>query len=272
MPLREKPTSEMGKIIRENIQDGDSQTLAMARMLGKPIVMGSAFWSIQITGARLTNASVIIDPEKGRIGRYDKVHLVPFGEYVPLGGYIPFIQFLIPYPADFNYDSDAGSQLTSLHLGKLHLAPLVCFEDTVPDLTRQYLKQADSARPVELLVNQSNDGWFQNSIEAWYHLAAAVFRTVESRRPMIRSSNTGLSNLVNSMGEVTHTFQKDGKKQGVDGLLVVEVPFDDRTALYVQWGDWLPILCWIIVGSCIGLSIARQIQLLRVGSSNSSSE
>jgi apolipoprotein N-acyltransferase len=262
-PLREKPTHEMGKTIRDYIQDEDKRMQAMAKHLAKPILMGSAFWSIRLTGARLTNSSVLITPEEGRVGRYDKVHLVPFGEYIPLGGYIPFIRFLVPYPADFNYDSDAGDRLISLHAGKLNLAPLICFEDTIPDLTRQYLRQATPQKPVEVLINQSNDGWFNNSVEAWYHLSAAVFRTVESRRPMVRSSNTGLTNLVNSLGQVTHTFEREGKKQGIDGLLLVDVPLDTRETWYVRLGDWLIGVCAAIVGGCVVLSFIRQVRLIR---------
>jgi apolipoprotein N-acyltransferase len=262
-PLREKPTEEMGQIIRDNLKDGDEHTQAMARMLSKPILMGSAFWSIRLAGAKLTNASVMITPERGRTARYDKVHLVPFGEYIPLGGNIPLIKYLVPYPEDFNYNSDHGADLVSLHEGKLHLAPLICFEDTIPDLTRRYLRQATADRPVEILVNQSNDGWFNNSIEAWYHLAAAVFRTVESRRPMVRSSNTGLSNLVNSLGEVSATFTRDGKKQGIDGLLVVDVPLDDRLAPYVWLGDWLAMVAWGVIGVCLTLSLGRQVGRVR---------
>ncbi len=262
-PPREKPTDEMGSIIKQNIKDGDEHTQSMARMLAQPILLGTAFWSIRLSGAKFTNASVMITAGKGRTARYDKVHLVPFGEYVPFGGHIPFIKYLVPYPEGFNYNSDYGTELITLHEGKLHLAPLICFEDTIPDLTRQYMIQATPDRPVEILVNQSNDGWFNNSIEAWYHLSAAIFRCVEARRPMIRSSNTGLSNLVNSLGEVERTFESDGKTQGVDGVMIVDVRLDDRAPPYILLGDILPLLAWLMMGTCLVLSLVRQIRLIR---------
>jgi apolipoprotein N-acyltransferase len=253
----------MGSLIKQNIKDGDEHTQAMARMLAQPILLGTAFWSIRLSGAKLTNASVIITAEKGRTARYDKVHLVPFGEYIPLGGYIPLIKYLVPYPEGFNYNSDHGNELISLHEGRLHLAPLICFEDTIPDLTRQYMAQATPDRPIEILVNQSNDGWFKNSIEAWYHLSAAVFRCVEARRPMIRSSNTGLSNLVNSLGEVERTFESEGKTQGVDGVMIVDVRLDDRVPPYILLGDMLPRAAWLMIGTCLVLSLLRQVRLIR---------
>ena len=118
-------------------------------------------------------------------------------------------------------------------------------------------------KPVEILVNQSNDGWFDNSIEGDYHLAASIFRCVEARRPMIRSSNTGPSAMIDGNGRIVKVFEKDGKKQGVAGLLQVQVPLDDRRSWYVILGDWLPQLGLLVGGTCLLLSAIRQMVNMR---------
>jgi apolipoprotein N-acyltransferase len=268
-PLREKPTAELGEIIRANFKDGDDHTQKIARALGKPLLVGTSYWHIELAGARLTNASVLVTPEEGRVGIYEKIHILPFGEFIPLGGWIPFLAYLLPYPPEYNYDSDAGREPVSLHHDNIHVAPLICFEDALPHLSRAYVRQATSEKPVDILVNQSNDGWFNNSIEGSYHLAASVFRCVETRRPMIRCSNTGPSGLVDGNGRVVQTFTRDGKTQGVDGLFTVRVPLDGRSTLYVSLGDWLPGVGIAVASVCLLLSLLRQISRIRRGSERS---
>lgn len=266
-PLSEPPTAEIGRVFRHNLRVADDELEIWAAHVGKPVLAGSLFWDVRLPGARQTNASVLIVPGEGRVGRYDKIHLVPFGEYIPLSGAfswaLPYVAFLFPYPAGFNYDSDAGEEVRPIHFGKLHLAPLICFEDTVPDLTRAYLRKATPEAPVEILVNQSNDGWFNNSVEGRYHLAAAAFRCVESRRPMVRSSNTGPSGLIDSNGRIVRQFEKEGRTQGVEGWLRVEVPLDDRSAPYVVLGDWLPLAGLLMAGSLAAASFVRTALLFR---------
>ena len=133
----------------------------------------------------------------------------------------------------------------------------------MPDLTRSYLRKATSEKPVDILVNQSNDGWFHNSVEGDYHLAASVFRCVEGRRPMIRSSNTGPSALIDGNGRIVQVFEKEGHRQGVAGLLKVQVPLDDRKSWYVLLGDWLPQLGLGVAGICLALSAFRQALNIR---------
>lgn len=262
-PPDREPTEELGRILRQNFRIANEELESFAMYVGKPILIGTLCWDIRFSGARETNSSALIVPGKGELGRYDKVHLLPFGEYIPLGGKIPLIKYFTPYRPEFNYDSDAGEQVRGIHYGKLHLAPLICFEDTVPYVTRRYMQQATKNEPVEILVNQSNDGWFNNSIEGRYHLAAAVYRCVESRRPMVRSSNTGLSGLVDSNGKVVKEFSRNGKKQGVDGYLRVQVPLDDRDAPYVLVGDWLPWIGLAIAGTLAMASFLRTAIVFR---------
>lgn len=261
MPLVEEPSERDGAEIARSFWDSRLELNDLAREIKIPILVGVNFWDIRKSGARLTNASILIVPDRGAVGLYEKVHILPFGEFIPFDGRLPFVRSLAPYPPEFNYDSDAGVDVASIHFGKLHLAPLICFEDTVPRLTRWHMRKATPEEPVEILVNQSNEGWFNNSIEARYHLAAAVFRCVESRRPMVRASNTGISALVDSRGRVATVFERNGKSQGVKGTITVEVPLDDREAPYVSVGDWLPLFGLSLAGTLAAASLVRTANL-----------
>lgn len=263
-PLAEEPSEEDGVEIAKAFWESRLELNHLAREVDKPILVGVNFWHIRKNDALLTNASTLIVPEqKGLVGLYEKVHILPFGEFMPFDGYLPFVRQLSPYPADFNYDSDAGEDVQGIHHGNLHLAPLICFEDTVPWLARRHMRLATEEEPIEVLVNQSNEGWFDNSIEGSYHLAAAVFRCVETRRPMVRSSNTGISALVDSCGRIAQVFERNGKSQGVKGTMTVDVPLDHRVAPYVRFGDWLPLFGLSFVGTLAMASFLRMAALFR---------
>src|SRR5262249_9081680 len=118
-------------------------------------------------------------------GRYDKMHLVPFGEYVPLGDELPFMRWFTPYTKD--YEGRAGEKWTRFPVaaqnGKNYtFGCLICYEDSDPYLARQYV----ASEPVNFLVNISNDGWFNGTEEHEQHLAICRFRAIESRRAVVR--------------------------------------------------------------------------------------
>ena len=120
------------------------------------------------------------------------MHLVPFGEYMPLRAIMPAaINNLVS--SDLKAGREPG--LFRLSNAPATAAPLVCFEDTLGDLTRRTCLAG-----AQIMVNLTNDGWFQKTAGAEQHLANAVFRAVENRRPLVRSTNTGLTGLVDPMG------------------------------------------------------------------------
>ncbi len=178
---------------------------------------------------------------------YRKMHLVPFGEYLPLRPiFAPLAGQMVP--GDFT----PGRSFTLLHLREpaISFAALICFEDTVGDLTRRFV-----ASGAQLLVNVTNDGWFADSPAAEQHLANAIFRAVETRRPLMRCGNTGLTGSVDPFGRVarfdrptrTHfpttviPFLKPFEQGFVAGQLAV--PTANRMTFYTRHGDWLPHLC-----------------------------
>lgn len=217
-------------------------------------------------GYRNYNAAAYLEPGRGLTGRYDKIHRVIFGEYIPLRESFPFLQSLTPYSGDFGID--AGQSVQLFQYKDWTLAPNICFEDSVPHLIRNmvWTAQKRAGKHVDCLVNLSNDGWFHGSSELDQHLITASFRCIETRTPMIRSVNTGISAIIDGDGIVREPdvfFDLDSKLDGatprtslrdpktgryyrqLNCAQVGNVPLDPRRSLYVAGGDWFAMLCLI---------------------------
>jgi apolipoprotein N-acyltransferase len=138
------------------------------------------------------NRAYLISPD-GLVAYYDKIHLVPFGEYVPLKKYLPFINRLVQAVGDFS----SGKSTHPLKLDNLSSGILICFEVIFPELAR-----AQTQNGAEVLINITNDAWFGMSSAPYQHLGMAVFRAVENGRPLLRSANTGISAVISSSGEI----------------------------------------------------------------------
>ena len=139
---------------------------------------------------------------------------MPFGEYVPGRNTVPFIGAIVgdQVPADFTRGKEPV--VFRLTTDQVKVAPLICFEDTLGELTRQFV-----LRGANLLVNVTNDGWFLRSAGARQHLANAIFRCVETRRPMVRAANTGVTCFVNRFGRVTQMLLDGKGSQFTEGVL-----------------------------------------------------
>lgn len=221
------------------------------------------------------NSSMLQNFQTGTVTRYDKIHRVPFGEYIPFKNLIPAMNWLSPY--DFDYSIQAGTESTKFVIpfqcNSFSFKTLLCYEDSDFALTRWAMKSFD---PPDFLVNQSNDGWFQGTEEQAQHLAVARFRCVETRRAMVRAVNTGISAIIDPVGVVLTPKKTD---QGVyrteeNGdpsdqwcwnefvnkslILIGTVPLCNHATLYVRFGDWL---AWI----CIVLTLLTSLCYLRIG-------
>jgi len=193
------------------------------------------------------NSALLLDHRGHKLGRYDKMHLVPFGEYVPLGETFPFMSVFTPYKHD--YACRPGQLWTRFPLTAANgthytFGCLICYEDSDTYLARQYV----ASEPVDFIVNISNDGWFDGTEEHEQHLAICRFRAIEARRSIVRSVNMGISGLIDSDGRVVaipgETWSTSKKMEGV---VAVVVPLDSRGSWYAVLGDAVPALCWLIV-------------------------
>jgi len=233
---------------------------------------------------RKYNSAVLLKPVvhpngevKARVeSKFDKVHRVPFGEFLPFGDWFPFLIWLTPYEGDFGIH--AGEKLTRFELGKHRFGVLICYEDTDPFLARRYLEPSEEGPPVDFLVNMSNDGWFDGSVEHEEHLAVSRFRAIECRRAMVRAVNMGVSAVIDSNGRVLKPIDAGNKPpeppvwvivdepfqrpelpvpewhnyKKTHGILKANVPIDSRGSFYVVFGDWLAIGCCLIL---VGLTV-----------------
>ena len=189
------------------------------------------------------------------LDRYDKIHLVPFGEFTPFKKYFPFLAGLVPYEIGlthgnrrilFNLDTPTGGSFT--------FGSSICYEDTVPSLTRKFKKDG-----AEFMLNITNDGWFRNSAELDQHLAIMVFRAVENRICMVRAANTGISSFVAPNGYIYDklTDSKGGYRE-VSGTLVNRIKLIKKyNTFYTICGDLFSILCSAASGIMLIMSVLK---------------
>ncbi|MFL6518894.1 MAG: apolipoprotein N-acyltransferase [Chthoniobacterales bacterium] len=186
------------------------------------------------------NAAMLVSDAGAHLQIYRKVHLVPFGEYVPGRHTIPLLARVVgdQVPDDFAF----GKEFTVFKLtgDKAKVAPLICFEDTIGDLARQFVLNG-----ANLLTNVTNDGWFLHSAASRQHLANAVFRCVETRLPLVRAANTGVTCFVNEFGNVTQTLLDENGTPFTQGTLTgqVAVVSNPELTFYVQHGELFAYAC-----------------------------
>jgi apolipoprotein N-acyltransferase len=175
---------------------------------------------------------------------YDKVHLLPFGEYVPLKRFLPFVHRIVPAAGDFT----PGKELKPLTSGDLQIGPLICYEAIFPELSRELALQG-----AQLLVNVTNDAWFGRTSAPYQHLSMAVLRCVETHLPMARAANTGVSAFILSNGKIV-------KQSGLftRELLRYELQLGHHETFYSHYGDIFAILVLIVTSSL--LILARTIR------------
>jgi apolipoprotein N-acyltransferase len=181
------------------------------------------------------NTALFLDHQGKVTGRYDKCHPVMFGEYVPFADLFPWIYKLTPLYAGIA----AGPGPVAVQVGGVRYAPDICYEDTVPHLIRSQVLQlrAEGNEP-DVLVNLTNDGWFWGSSELDLHLACALFRAIECRKPLLIAGNTGFSAWIDSNGHIL----AQGPRRAKD-VIVAEPALDSRSSAYLAYGDWAAALC-----------------------------
>lgn len=223
------------------------------------------------------NAIYLMDPGGDIVGRYDKIHRVPFGEYIPLKDVFPWLHVFTPFTRatdgilpgaeqcmltleldesggestgnDGAQDIERPDRQGEAYEGALSLGPLVCFEDTHPYLSRGLQRMGSN-----MLVNLTNNAWFGRSEALTQELAAAVFRSVETRLPMVRCTNNGVSALIGPSGRY-EPLTVGGEMRGVRGVLMGAPPMVEGEGIetpYVRWGEWGPLVL-ALAGALPGL-------------------
>lgn len=176
------------------------------------------------------NSAVLVGARGAKIAQYDKIHLLPFGEFVPLPA--PVAWFVPPVVGNFEF----GKTYDLIPLGDAQAGIMICFESHFPTLSRQYAREG-----ADVLVEMTNDGYLGNTGVLRQHLANAVFRAVETNRPVLRVTNVGITAFINERGEVlgaTEPYTEDTRVWTISKS-------DGAQTFYVKYGDWFAWLCAI---------------------------
>lgn len=232
-------------------QDPSDLAFALRReltALGTPVLTGSPAYSMT-TGDHeapyvLHNRAYLIDGAGQTQSWYDKEHLVPFGEYVPLGKWLPFLTKLVPGEYEFR----PGRNETPLSSGPMAMGVLICYEAIFPELAQKRV-----AMGANILVNISNDAWFGRSSAPMQHLHLAVLRAVEQNRSLIRSTNTGISVFIEPSGVLrspTDMFTPATIHKNDIALLTDTTFYHDHFTL-IQTA--LPLLSVCLFITCMGI-------------------
>ena len=182
--------------------------------------------------SQVFNSAVVIDPSGNWAGRYDKVHLVPFGEYLPFPKLFAFAGGLTKEVGEFQ----SGSSRTPLDAGGARLGIFICYESVFPGEVRQF---AD--RGAQVLVNLSNDGWYGDSGAYAQHLDQTRMRAIENDRWLLSATNTGVTASIDPYGRVVARLARKQR-----AALIAPYALNSKTTFYTRHGDWFPWLCAII--------------------------
>ena len=216
----------------------------LARELSASMLVGSPAHERRNGKRVFLNSAFMIDPTGEIVGRSDKLHLVPFGEYVPLGRFFPFISKLVVGIGDFS----PGEQARPLPAGGTQVGTLICAEAVFPEVARAYV--TNGAR---ILANITNDAWFGRSSAPYQHLSISAFRAVETRTPMIRAANTGITALIDENGHIS-------SMSGLftEAVRTGEIHPGSGKSLYLRIGDLMAWSCVLLTACIAGLAWFRQ--------------
>jgi len=213
--LRNNPLSEM---VKKGVHD-----------TGADFLIGSPSFSLGENTVEYYNSAYLVGPGGNVYGKYDKAHLVPFGEYVPFKKWLPFLGKMVEGVGDFR----PGKKGQTIKWGDYRLGLLICYEIIFPDLARAMTKNNAS-----LLVNITNDAWYGGSSAPYQHFSMTILRAVENRRSIIRSANTGISGFIDPSGRVIASTQLFS-----DAVITRTVPMLEETTFYSRFGDLFAMTC-----------------------------
>ncbi|MFW5874774.1 MAG: apolipoprotein N-acyltransferase, partial [bacterium] len=191
-------------------------------------------------GLFLFNSAYLIDPGGEVEDRYDKVHLVPFGEYVPLRRWLPFLGTMVPQEMDFS----AGRAGKLIYMGEIGLGVQICYEMIFPELSSAMVRSGG-----DVIVNITNDAWFGTTAAPLQHFSMGVFRAVENRRAFVRAANTGISGFIDPAGRIAKTSELFETRTMTAGIPVIS----GKPGFYCKNGD---VLVWICMAAALGFILA----------------
>lgn len=181
------------------------------------------------------NSAILFSPEGKMVLMHHKLHLVPFGEFVPFEGFLRFIRDHILIG-----DFIPGKKYTIFFPEKAAspFGVLICFEDTFPELVRRFINSG-----ADFMINITNDAWFKKTAAPYQHLQASVFRAVENRINVVRSANTGYSGFINPKGEIINRVHLGKEEIGISGFSTQVLTVSKIPTFYRRFGDIFALMC-----------------------------
>ncbi len=234
-------------------REATEKLLARAGQTGAALLVGAP--SVEREGKKTTyyNSAYLISPEGEVRGRYDKVHLVPFGEYVPFRKWLFFIDTLVVQVGDF----ESGSKGNVISRPPADIGMLICYEAIFPELSAAMTKSGAA-----FLVNITNDAWFGNTGAPRQHFSMAVLRAVENRRSLVRAANTGISGFIDPAGRIRETtplFEEAVKSRSIALI-------EEYKSFYTRYTDVFAFGCLIATAGVLmlyGIISGFQVQRRR---------
>ncbi len=217
----------------------------LQRRINSHMLIGSVLIKGREKGrSLLSNSIIMLSPGTDEIDVYDKIHLVPFGEYVPFGDLFPFVKKLVTAVGDFV----RGEEIKVMTTQFANIGNLICYEIAFPGLVRKFIDKG-----ANLIVTVTNDAWFGRTSAPYQHFSMAVFRAIENRVPVARSANTGISGFIDYRGRIT-------KKSDifVKASLTENISVTHEKSFYAANGDIFAYACVIITSIMLVLGMRRE--------------
>ena len=194
------------------------------------------------------NTALFFSPDGKVLGQYLKIHLLPFGEYLPYKETIPWSWIGVP---KIN-TTMPGKEFTTFQYRTFRFGAPICWEIMFPYVSRELVKNG-----AQFLANITNEAWFGRGVGPQHYVISSVFRAVENRVYVVRCANTGISCFIDPYGRITGRVQKDGKDTLVEGYLTRPVYLSEERTFYTKHGDLFAYLCLLVSVVMIGASLWR---------------
>jgi apolipoprotein N-acyltransferase len=227
----------------------------MADAFQAPMLIGLDAWHYTSSNVKFFNSAAYLARNGELIGRYSKMHLVPFGEYIPLGDVLPWLYGgLTPLSGGMTPGREPEAFSLSISSREaqgdtLRFAPNICYETVLSRVIRGQINRLQSQdREPDLLVNVSNDSWYGDTSELDMLLACSVFRAVECRKPYVIAANAGISASIDADGRIL----EKGPRYA-EAVLLADIRLDPRRSFYLEYGDWPASICLIF---CVFFGLA----------------
>ena len=221
------------------------------------LILGGTAIDVQDSNALYFNTAFYFDRHGEYLDRYDKIYLVPFGEFIPFEDWLSFFSYLVPYSVSLS----GGGERTMFELDTrkddrlCKFGVIICYEDTVAPLVRKFRKDG-----ADFMINITNDAWFHDSSELDQHLAVMVFRAIENRISITRAANSGISSFIAPNGEIYDYLDDEGKYKEIEGILCNTIRFENSVnSWYTNHGDVFAISCLSVTAILFFGALTRRI-------------